>query len=346
SGTNEESLKERNEYARIIIDNFINYRLEHIEKVVESSSEEEILNTFDTIMERRDANSLSEWTEKTSKLGDKMYFLYCYHKYSENKFDEWFGELNPNASNMIYEKVKVKRLSVKNDLHTNMKAFELMNIKYLQHNQVGALTLIYDYLEDPEKSKDNLFIKIGTGQGKSLTIAETARKIIELNRSNSRPRQQIFIITCYDHLAKRDYENYIVYYKYFDIISMHCSSQSSTKDFDDKDVIYLDLETYFTLLRSEAYKTLTESTSINLPNINNAVLIMDEFDSLILDSDEILQKVYSFNLNFRGNADNIKTKDEIKKLFDMKFVDKFESKFPNTFDRWCDRILTFLYYEY
>lgn len=340
SGMNEERLEERNKFARTIIDNFINYKLTHVIRIVKSSSEDDIKTTFYAIMRRKEGSFLNEWVENTSKLGDKIYFLYCYHKYSEKEFDQWFRELNPNTSNLTYERImNNNRLAVKREIADNVKAFESINIKYLQHNQVGALALIYDFLQDVEKSKGNLFIKIGTGQGKSLTIAETARKIIQLNRENHRQKSQIFIITCYDHLAKRDYENYLNYYKYFDIRPMYCSSLSSTKDFYDKDIIYVDLGTYFTLLRKEGYNALVESNSISIPNYSNTVLIMDEFDSLILDSDEIFQFVYYFDLKLKGQIENVNTKEAIRKLFDETFIKQFESQCDGVFDRWCEKIL-------
>ncbi|CAF4470007.1 unnamed protein product, partial [Didymodactylos carnosus] len=203
-----------------------------------TNSTDEVFNTFNNVMAGKDDYSLSEWAENTSKLGDKLYFLYF-----------------------------------------------------------GALALIYDHLQDPMKNKENLFIKIGVGQGKSLTIAETARKIIQMNRNFSRTKQEVFIIACYDHLAKRDFENYQSYYRHFGIQSMYCSSGSSTKDFSDQDVIYPDLETYFGILRKNGFDTLTKSGRIDISDTSDAVLIMDEFDSLILDSHHIFQKVVYFELN-------------------------------------------------
>ncbi|CAF1536258.1 unnamed protein product, partial [Rotaria sordida] len=83
--------------------------------------------------------------------------------------------------------------------------------------------------------------------------------------------------------------------------------------------------------------TLTKSTSINLPNLNNAVLIMDEFDSLILDSNELLQCVYYFDV--KNNHINIDRKEDIEKLFDKKFIEKCNTKFSDIFDRWWIKIL-------
>ena len=150
SGSNQESLSERNEYARLIIDNFIRYKFEHIIEVIKAnktSGETEILTVFDYVLKRKEYDNLSDWTEQTDKLGDKTFFLYCYYKYSETEFDKWFKELNPNASNSNYDIIQSKRSIIKKEFLKNTDAFNLINIKYLQHNQVGALSLIYDYLD-------------------------------------------------------------------------------------------------------------------------------------------------------------------------------------------------------
>jgi hypothetical protein len=334
--TESESLSERNEYARLIIDNFINYKFEHIIEVIKAnktSGETEILTVFDYVLKRKEYDNLSDWTEQTSKLGDKTFFLYCYYKYSETEFDKWFKELNPNVSN--YDSIQSKKEFLENE-----DAFNLINIKYLQHNQVGALSLIYDYLEDESKSQtSNLFIKVGTGQGKSLIIAETAKKIITKNRELGRTKQQIFIITCYDHLAKRDYENYQKYFKYFDINSVYCSSSTSTKDFSDKDVIYADLETLFNVLRKEGYNSIIKSTSIQIPNYENSVLILDEFDSLILDSDEIYQSVKRFKLKSAVALKDLTDEKKVCSLLDKeKLIVHFKDKFPLVFQDWWSSV--------
>ncbi|UJR21060.1 hypothetical protein I4U23_024160 [Adineta vaga] len=336
SRTNQESLSKRNEYARVIIDNFINYTLNQINQIVESTkSETEVLNLFDIFMKRNVCDTLECWTKNTSELRDKIYFLYCYHHYKETDFDEWYQKSNSNQS---YTIIQNNREKIKQDFHIYNKAFELIKIKYLQHNQVGALALIHDYLSKPFETSGNLFIKIGTGQGKSLTIAETARRIVKNNPNASNPK--VFVITCYDHLAKRDHENYEKYYKYFNIETMYCSSNSSSEEFGSKDVIYADLETYFCLLRKEGYNRLIHGTSIKLPNIKNAVLIMDEFDSLILDSDELLQYIYNFEVHIKNPNANFDRKEDVEQLFDKEFIEKCNSKFSNIFDRWWNSKLS------
>ncbi|CAF0958726.1 unnamed protein product [Adineta steineri] len=336
SGTHQKSLAKRNEYARTIIDNFINYNLKQIDQIIESTeSDTEVLNLFDVFMKRNASDDLERWAKNTGELRDQINFLHAHHHYKETNFNEWYQNWNSNESFNI---IQNNREKVKKDLQTHHKAFELINIKYLQHNQIGALTLIYDYLTDESKKNSNLFIKIGTGQGKSLTIAETARQLVQNNPGPQKPK--VFVVTCYDHLAKRDHDNYQKYYQYFNISTMYCSSESSTKDFSNSDVIYADLNTYFTVLRKEGHNALIDGTSIELPKISNTVLIMDEFDSLIIDSDELLQYVYDFEVRITNPNVNFDKKEDLVELFDSTFIRNCNSKFSNIFDHWFESKLS------
>ncbi|CAF0958781.1 unnamed protein product [Adineta steineri] len=336
SRTYQESLDDRNKHARTIIDNFINYKFDEIKKIAESTrSDAEILYLFDKFMERKIDDTLNDWKGKTSQLHDKIYFLYCYHKYKETDFDKWYKESNANKG---YEIIKNNRAKIKKDLRDNEDAFKKIGIDYLQHNQVGALALIHDYLTDELKTNRNLFIKIGTGQGKSLAIAEAARRVVQANRSAENPK--VFVITCYNHLAERDHKNFQAYYNYFRIETMHCTSSSSTEEFCRKDVIYADLETYFGVLRKEGHNKLTKGTAIHLPNIKNAVLIMDEFDSLILDSDELRQYVHDFDVELTNSNVNFDKKADIEQFLDKNFIKKCDRKFNGIFTQWWNTILT------
>lgn len=181
-----ETLAERNEYARIIIENFINYKTEFLDHILKSHASEikgEILNTFNEVMKRTN-KSLEAWTTETSKIGDKIYFMYCYLHYSQHDFDTWFKELNNENS---FKQLNDLRGQIISEFQAYRKVFNSINIKYLQHNQIGALSLIENHLKSSKK--ENLFIKIGTGQGKSLTIAETARKIILKSRETETKKQ-------------------------------------------------------------------------------------------------------------------------------------------------------------
>ncbi|CAF1567127.1 unnamed protein product, partial [Didymodactylos carnosus] len=282
--TNKESLYDRTKYAGLIIDNFIHYDLNQINHIVRSTrSEKEILKLFDHFMTRKNGVSLKDWRENTNKLSDKIYFLYCYHKYDWTHLDTLYQKLNSNEK---YKVIEDNREKIEKDYATNKSTFHSIEINYLQHNQVG----------------------------KSLITAETARRIVVANGYDQ--KHKVFVITCYNHLAKRDHKNYQKYYEHFGIKTMYCSSESSTKEFSDKNVIHTDLETYFGVLRNEGYNTLkNRESSIKLPEITNAVLIMEEFDNLILDLDEHLQYVHDFDVKTLDPNANFNRKEDFEKLF-------------------------------
>ncbi|CAF1146843.1 unnamed protein product [Adineta steineri] len=336
SEKNQDSLSERKECARAIIDNFINYNSKKISQILEINQDlkDEVLNIFNAFMKRKDSYNSEAWRKNTSKLRDQIDYLHAYHRYKEKDFDEWFKRLNPDQG---YKIILENRETIKQDFLIHHEAFESLQIKYLQHNQTGALALIHDYLSKPTEKNGSLFIKIGTGQGKSLAIAETARRIIENNRNATNPK--VFVITCYDHLAKRDHENYEKYYKHFDIRTMYCSSSSLTEEFCSKDMIYADLETYFSVLRKEGHNRLVNGTLIKLPDIKNTVLIMDEFDSLILDSDEIRQYVHNFDVHIENPNTKFDRQEDVEKLFDKEFIIECNKNFPKIFERWWKDLL-------
>lgn len=143
---------------------------------------------------------------------------------------------------------------------------------------------------------------------------------------------KVFVITCYDHLAERDHQNYKKYFENFRIKSGYVTRASSTSDILRLDVVYVDLETYFDVLRKDSEQVIKKrNASVNLPDYSNSVLIMDEFDSLILDSDDIKQTVTSFRVEEKID---VTSKSCVKKFFGKEFIDSLEKKFPKIFEDW------------
>lgn len=326
-----EPLRERIEYAAPIIHNFTNYMLSHLDDINASnelSGENEIIAIFDKVMPRGDS-SFKDWVARTSCIGDKIYFLYCYYKYSETDFDGDFKLINPDCNS---ESVFAIRNTIKDYLPENSHMFKTIGIDYFQHNQVWALSLIEYQLT----TSSNIFMQIGTGQGKSLIIAETAKRVIVSNKA-----KQVFIITCYNHLAERDYNQYKSYYKHFGIGEAElvlCSKTSTASQLTKAKVIYADLETYFAALRNASYKSFTceYNEEVYYPVKNNAVLIMDEFDSLVLDAGEINQRVGYFNIG----KDVTDDKDGLMKILGKTFLEKCNQEFNALYDeRWFNYIV-------
>lgn len=360
----EDTFAARIKNADFIVKNFTNFDLSHIDAILENNvktGKNEILTVFDGVMTRKPGQSLLQWVDSSNAIGDKLYFLYCYYKYSETNFDKDFKQLNPDSFNLFYGYSGRRERTLNSIYHQNFNAgfysnfkeekmsfnclmetrkdikeymmksevFSKIDIKYFQHNQVGTLAVVDYYLNSKEGT--NLFMKIGTGQGKSLIIAETAKKMIEYKKA-----KQVFIITCYDHLSKRDYNKFSSYYKHFEIKAVYCSNKSTTEELTKAQVIYADLETYFGRLRSESYELLTgKNRNIYYPDKDNTALIMDEFDSLILDAKEMCQKVHYFSPKSHDGND-VYDENGLKSIIDPggEFIGGFNAELNGIYSNW------------
>lgn len=346
-----ESLEERIDKARLIVDNAINYKIHFVEAVLIKElttgvdvelKQQTIAKFFDEIQEilktmlQRNGKNLQQWTNDTSSVGEKVAFLCAKYKYSESEFKEWLLKLNPNKEqDEIFKASLVEAEVVSKHVDINQFIFDKIDIKHLQYNQKFALSIIYQFLAKPKI--ENIFMQLGTGQGKSVVIAETARKII-----SDQLGKQVFIFTCYSHLATRDYQKFKPYFEHFGINSVCCSkdilTEAITQDLDvliNSKVIYANLESYFDLIRKERFKLLQGKRGLNFPDYKQAVLIMDEFDSLILDSDEIYQKIGNFSIG-TASIEDMRNKPKIKKLLGEDFINKMNKLDPKLFDNWYD----------
>jgi hypothetical protein len=351
SNNQEESLVERSNKARLIIDNAINYKPMFVNEVIQKEMAsaatiqeqeqaikcffEEIKSILKTML-GRNCRNLTEWVESSGSIGEKISFACARRRYSEAEFIKWFVELNNNRESEENLRTSLAKISeVREHLESNKTVFDKINIQNFQYNQECALSLIYHDLM--LNRQNNIFMQLGTGQGKSLVIAETARKILTSDQGVKR----VFVITCYSHLANRDYKKFEPYFKYFGINSICCSKEILTDEMKmDPDVlmkqqvIYTDLETYFKLIRNERFKLLDNGTSINFPDPSESAVIMDEFDSLVLDSDEINQLLYAFPVEGAIGLD-INNKLAVRQLFDEDFIQKMEQQLHRgIFDNW------------
>eukprot|EP01040_Poterioochromonas_malhamensis_P016034 gene16034-18095_t len=156
--------------------------------------------------------------------------------------------------------------------------------KYIQNNQ---LTTILAALEATSNGK-HFFAKQGTGQGKSLTLA-----ILALNYAKMGKRVMIF--SCYDHLAKRDHAAFQQMYTDNRITSAYIE-EANAEQLDAK-VMYANLETFIRLYYSNTEKLAKgdEDGLRNFPIFGIDVILLDEFDALILDSDRICIRVYDMS---------------------------------------------------
>lgn len=320
------SLVEKMRDAILIIDGARNYKFSMIDGVVTKYLEEglsasnikqDIMLFFDDMVAAiakvlsRGDKSLEDWSMAANSVDDRIKFICARKKYSESQFKDWFlgmnKQLNADKQSALMERYlqDVRGLNEKHQL-----LFTDLGIDFLQYNQEIAIAAVYQHLaqaKENTRSRMNLFMKLGTGQGKSLVIAEAARKILSEKLSKT-----VMIFTCYDHLAERDFNKFKSYFAHFGynaacILPNHLDSSTSVlsnnaganalAEFSKAQVIYVNLETYISLLRQERVKRIKQQeTAVMFPDPKDSVAIMDEFDSLILDSDEIIQTLDGFQV--------------------------------------------------
>ena len=315
-GDYHESLANRKLYADKIIKNFLNYDLEHIKTIIRSTRDENVekSNLITTLcgLMKRDTRSLHQWIDSTSSIGRQINFLHCYYNYSQRDFDQWFQEQNPNITQSTIEQLDSGRNKTIESFNKFASSLGSFKINHLQHNQAGALTLINNELTKNKKA--NIFMKIGTGQGKSLIIAETVRRLFEINEKAT---TKVFVFTCYDHLAKRDHKGFVDFYEAANIKSTYCSENSSLSEVMQNNVIYSELDTFFNMLRRAFSDSLINGRPVQYPDFENAILVLDEFDCLVLDSEDFKQRINYFDVSSKpqGAAEIQVGENDLKQYF-------------------------------
>lgn len=101
----------------------------------------------------------------------------------------------------------------------------------------------------------NPFMKVGTGQGKSLIIALLAAHYAVQGR-----RVQVF--ACYSHLAKRDFDRFKKRYEDFSVEAALITDSIDAKYASKHTVVYSKLETFFSTRERCALKQAEARPSI------------------------------------------------------------------------------------
>jgi len=343
-GDYHESLTNRKLYADKIVKNFLNYDLEHIKTIIRSTSSDEMeksnLITMLSGLMKRDMRSLHQWIDSTSSIGQNINMQHFYYKYSQDDFDQWFREQNPNVmqTTIDQDQLNSERKNTIKSFREFKKSLGSFKINDLQHNQAGALALISKQLTKNKNA--NIFMKIGTGQGKSLIIAETVRKLFKIN---NKAATKVFVFTCYDHLAKRDHKNFVDFYTAANINSIYCSRSSLLSEVMQNDVIYSELDEFFNMLRREFSNSLINGQPIKYPDFENAILVLDEFDSLVLDSEDFSQRINYFDVRSKSQrtAELPVNKNDLEQYFGgSDFMKACNQSLDGLFTKWYDSTKT------
>ncbi len=270
-----------------------------------------------------DRTTVDFWKSNTASLNQRIYSLYCYVVNPLSKFESRLLEVNQphndsDANQYIITEADLKAVCVESKFGkkfpiSNSARFmgreelALFGFKFLQHNQVAAVSVSMQQLEQNR----NVFMKIGTGQGKSFIIALLAANYALLN-----PMSRIFVFSCLDHLAVRDYERFKTLFIKMKIESSFLDLGSSS-ELGNAQILYGCMKDYFILLKKKAISVFHARTNEDLEDCSiffgsreNDLCILDEFDSLILEHQEHSNYVISHDI-FNVSGLNTKSADSL-----------------------------------
>lgn len=138
----------------------------------------------------------------------------------------------------------------------------------------------------------NLFLKMGTGQGKSLVIAVAA--LNEAKKIRDKVNGRVWVFTCATHLAKRDHEFGQNLFRREKISSLCITGVADLEQFtNDVKIVYADFDDIEAIVRNIMARWLqNKRVTDNEKNFIKAIygtpdedlrLILDEYDLLIYD---------------------------------------------------------------
>ncbi len=286
--------------------------------------------------------SIEDLEIKVSRFENSFLHQLFAQVYSDDDFKDWFSNENPHIQQEkiknILANMEKKRKVIE---ETYIDILKENSFEYIHNNQIGALSTLETQIE-----YSNVFLKLGTGQGKSF-IAEMAA-IDLLSKAN--PPNRVFIFTSYDHLAKRDYENMKFLSSSSKFPSYYLSGKNSFSVIKDEiksaKIIHLDSEIFQSFLTASIGEILngkghfSELMEIFFSQEHNAV-ILDEGDLMILD-DPKHEHLYSFSEIFGQESIDMDTqKEQFVDLLGEKIVDDLNQFFPGCFNQWYSQMTEF-----
>ncbi len=184
-------------------------------------------------------------------------------------------------------------LSVKEKVMENFGEYlknQPVPINFILPNQAIAMTLCTcDAFKD-----NNLLLKLGTGQGKSLVIAMAA--LYEAKRIKGNENGKVFVFTSYDHLAKRDHALARYFFEKSKINSVCISKLEDVYQIEtETKIIYADIDIIDDIVRQIMLALLENKATHKQIEFLKLVygkpgedirIILDEFDLLLFDMDE------------------------------------------------------------
>lgn len=146
-------------------------------------------------------------------IGAQFYHFLCRHRYSDAICERWFHDLNPHLDIQIKDgiiggvpslrqewDVPLDAAETKTPIRPEARALFEKGFTHIHNNQMQALSAVRNLA--PTK---NLFLKLKTGQGKSLIAGLAALEM--LSRTGNNAVDRVFVFTSYTHLMRQNFKS-------------------------------------------------------------------------------------------------------------------------------------------
>ena len=215
---------------------------------------------------------------KVDTILERLFLLKCYVVCPIDLYHKRFQNANTVGFNGedIKEYIETQLPATASNLE-QMKAGLLghdhlpkIGFKVLQYSQLFAVKCAIDPPDDAQA----IFLKVGTGQGKSLIIALAALHYAKTTK------QKVTVVTVYPNLAKRDYTNFKMLFEQYGIQSGLIDNATSQTQ-----IVYSDLHTYFSKMHDQGLRRVAgNDREDEFDFFEPGTVILDEFDSILLDT--------------------------------------------------------------
>jgi len=196
------------------------------------------------------------------------------------------------------------------------------------HTQVFALLVFEKFLEAADPNVQTLIGQVGTGEGKSMLIAELAALCAMRGK-------KVHVVGTDSKLVLRDYESFRELFKMLNLHSLVCSDRDDLEEndisksiTDEADIVYCEPKHVESFYAGKARRGELGSTVYQ-----NRVLILDEVDALVVDQAPSQQFVY--DISWReiplANGDQTTISEYVSALLNYLIkegVDKNEDDLP------------------
>lgn len=304
------------------------------------SSNSAKLQAVKTLISKQLQGNFTQLMAQLPTLEHTLLSALCQTRHSPEEFAQWFKQSNANLKPDVLNRIQAGIPSIKDLVQSLEVPLSKKGFNFLHHNQVTALAAV-------EKLSDkNLFLTLGTGQGKTLVSALSAIIMLKQNPDMDR----VYIFSSYEHLSKRDHERMAFLFNAAGIGSAYLGDPADISQLSkDKRIVFAD-SAAFCRSAEKCYLRAVSGNGEIPPSLHEVLdlsqsgVILDEGDLITLDdrgSHYLYDQSATFSLP-RPTADLTNATKYKQALFpnDNTFFEQLDANFPGVFSEWFQTTMT------